>query len=111
MAGLTIPLFPDATLSAPQASDAPAGPDKDPARARDAAQQFEALLMGQILRTVRESSGWGQSDSAADCATEFAEQQFALVLARQGGLGLAALIAAGLERDPGAAATPTGPRP
>ncbi|SRR5579883_257055 len=72
------------------------------ARARDAAQQFEALLLGQILRTVRESSGFGQADAAGACATEFAEQQLALVLARQGGLGLAALIARGLERHPAA---------
>lgn len=72
----------------------------DPAKAKDAAQQFEALLLGQILRSVREVAGSENGDEAATCATEFAEQQFALVLARQGGLGLAALIARGLERKP-----------
>ena len=72
----------------------------DPAKAKEAAQQFEALLLGQILRSVREAAGSENSDEAASCATEFAEQQFALVLARQGGLGLAALIARGLERKP-----------
>ena len=72
----------------------------DPAKARDAAQQFEALLLGQILRSVREAAGSENGDESATCATEFAEQQFALVLARQGGLGLAALIARGLERKP-----------
>ena len=80
-----------ASETAPHASEA--------AKARDAAQQFEALLLAQILRTVRESShGFGQADEAGDCAADFAEQQFARVLAQQGGLGLAALIAAGLER-------------
>ena len=72
----------------------------DPAQAKDAAQQFEALLLGQILRNVREAAGSENGDEAATCATEFAEQQFALVLARQGGLGLAALIARGLEPKP-----------
>lgn len=72
----------------------------NPAKVHDAAQQFEALLIGQILRTERESgNGWLGSggDSASDCATEYAEQQFATLLARQGGLGLANLIAAGLK--------------
>jgi flagellar protein FlgJ len=72
----------------------------DPAKVHDAAQQFEALLIGQMLRTERESgNGWLGSggDSAGDCATDYAEQQFATLLARQGGLGLANLIAAGLQ--------------
>ena len=63
-----------------------------PGKVRDAAQQFEALLMGQILRSARQSgTGWlgGGEDSSAECATDYAEQQFAAVLAQQGGLGLA----------------------
>lgn len=75
----------------------------DPAKVRDAAQQFEALLLGQILRSVRESGrGWLGSgeEASSDCATDFAEQQFATLLARQGGLGLAGLISAGLEHKP-----------
>ena len=64
-----------------------------PENVRDAAQQFEALLLGQILRAARESSGAGTSD----CALEYAEQQFAAVMARNGGLGLASLIVKGLE--------------
>ena len=73
-----------------------------PAKVRDAAQQFEALLIGQILRSVRESgNGWLGSggDTSSDCATEFAEQHFAAMLAKQGGLGLAGLISQGLDRD------------
>jgi flagellar protein FlgJ len=72
-----------------------------PEKVRDAAQQFEALLMGQILRSARQGgSGWlGGEDSSAECATDYAEQQLAAVLARQGGLGLAGLIAKGLEHN------------
>ena len=72
---------------------------RDPVKVRDAAREFEALLMGQILRGVRQSgAGWLGSgeDSSAECATDFAEQQFAAVLAQQGGLGLASLIVKGL---------------
>jgi Rod binding domain-containing protein len=64
-----------------------------PEKVRDAAQQFEALLLGQILRAARESSG----AAASDCALDYAEQQFAAVMARNGGLGLASLIVKGLE--------------
>jgi len=84
----------------PPASSAARKPD-DPARIGEAAQQFEALMLGQMLRSVRESGGnWlGTGDAAAgDCATDFAEQQFAATMAQQGGLGLATLIAAGLTR-------------
>lgn len=73
---------------------------KDTARIHDAAQQFEALLLGQILRSARESDGgWlGGGDSAGDSLTEFAEQQLASTMAQQGGLGLADLISQGLAK-------------
>jgi Rod binding domain-containing protein len=83
------------------ASPAPAGGPDTPARVRDAAQQFESLLLEQILRSARESgSGWlnADQDSAGDCATEYAEQQLAVAMAQSGGLGIAKLVAAGLEK-------------
>jgi flagellar protein FlgJ len=83
----------------PVRTDSTRQPDT-PERVRDAAQQFEAVLLGQILRTVREAGGggfMGEKDSSSDCALEFAEQQFATVMARSGGLGLATLIIQGLE--------------
>jgi Rod binding domain-containing protein len=77
-----------------------AGKSDDPAKIRDAAQQFEALLLAQVLQTAHEGGGWLGSgeDSAGDCASSFAEQQLALTMARQGGFGLAGLISKGLER-------------
>src|SRR5947209_12326418 len=77
----------------------------DPAKVRDAAEQFEALLLGQILRSERESGGGmmgSGSSGPGDCATEFAEQHLASALAHSGGLGLANLIASGLESRPSA---------
>ncbi|HYW44175.1 MAG TPA: rod-binding protein [Bryobacteraceae bacterium] len=79
-----------------------AGPAQanDPAKIRDAAQQFEALLLGQILRSARESGdgGWLGSGSSSDGLTEFAEQHLASIMSQQGGLGLSTLITQGLER-------------
>jgi flagellar protein FlgJ len=84
------------------ATDGTSHKPDSPAKIRDAAQQFEALLLGQILRSMRESGkGWlgTGDDPSGDCATEYAEQAFATALAKQGGLGLTDLIAAGLTRE------------
>ena len=81
----------------------PAAADKsrDPAKVHDAAQQFEALLMAQILRSARgDGPGWFSDgdDASGEVATDYAEQQFAAVMAQQGGLGLADMIAKGLTQ-------------
>jgi Rod binding domain-containing protein len=92
-------------------SGAPRTPDS-PTKIRDAAQQFEALLIGQILQAARDKGGWlGSSDSSSDCAMDYAEQQLALVMARHGGLGLADLVARGLTPPESAPAPgpPDGP--
>ena len=75
-----------------------------PARVRDAACQFESLLIGQLMKSMRESStGWlsDGEDQAGATATDLAEEQFAQALARQGGLGLARMVVSGLEKKPG----------
>jgi Rod binding domain-containing protein len=93
-----------------------AGPRKDtPEKTIEAAQQFESLLIAQMLRTMRESgSGWFGTgdDSAGSTGIEMAETHFATLLASRGGLGLARMVAQGLRREgiqtanPGDAASP-----
>ena len=88
-------------LAIPSSLTQPAVPNPDnPAKIQDAARQFEALLIGQLLETARQSEGWLGSgeDSAGGCAIGFAEQQLADTMARAGGFGLARMIAAGLEK-------------
>ncbi len=69
----------------------------------DAARQFEAVLIAQMLRSMRESggsSGWlgTGEDSTSASAMEMAEEHFASALSAQGGLGLAKLVAQGLAK-------------
>ncbi|HEY1335950.1 MAG TPA: hypothetical protein VGF59_00505 [Bryobacteraceae bacterium] len=93
-----LPLIPVMSPGAPD----PPQKGTSPARIRDAAEQFEALLLTQILHAARESgTGWlgSNEDASGDCTTDFAEQRFAAILAQQGGFGLAALISRGLDRD------------
>jgi Rod binding domain-containing protein len=71
-----------------------------PAKIQDAAQQFEGLLLAQLLADAHEGGGWlGSSDDSSSAATGFAEQQLAGMIAQKGGLGLSTTIAAGLQRD------------
>ncbi|MGA2195303.1 MAG: hypothetical protein ABSH40_08540 [Bryobacteraceae bacterium] len=79
----------------------PASATDSPAKIKDAAQQFEALLLAQILRSAHEAgSGWlGEGgDSSSDSLGDYAQEQLAVVMAKNGGLGLAKMIAQGLER-------------
>lgn len=63
---------------------------------RAAAAEFEALLVGQMLRMMREAGGggWlgGDEQDAAFSLMEMAEQCLATALAAQGGLGLARIV-------------------
>ncbi|HXA04990.1 MAG TPA: hypothetical protein VNY30_09130 [Bryobacteraceae bacterium] len=80
-----------------------------PAKIEGAAKQFEALLMGQILKSMHDedSNGWlgGGDDQSGESALELAEEQFAQALSSQGGLGLAKVITQGLsaqaQKNPG----------
>ncbi|MCU1336598.1 MAG: hypothetical protein JWO19_2179 [Bryobacterales bacterium] len=73
-----------------------------PEKIKNAASQFEALLIGQILKTVHQDSneGWGgESDPASASAMDFANDYFARAMAAKGGLGLSNMIVAGLQRQ------------
>lgn len=77
-------------------------PDKQQ-QIMEASRQFEALLIEHLLKTMREA---GQEEHPADAGgpmyLEMAEQAMAQALAERGGLGIARLVARGLEgREPG----------
>ncbi len=78
-----------------------ARPKDDPAKVKTAATQFEALLIGQMLKSMQDSEGgWlgTGSDESASSAMEYGQEIFAQALAANGGLGLASLVAKGLQK-------------
>jgi len=82
-------------------SSMPARPQDTPARVKDAARQFEALLIGQMMKSMRDSEGgWlgTGSDDSSSSAMEYGQEIFAQAMAQNGGLGLTDLIAKGLEK-------------
>lgn len=73
-----------------------------PAKIKEAATQFEALLINQMLQSARALGGNGiadgdDSEGAGSAVVELGEQQFAQALASSGGLGIAKMVVAGLE--------------
>ncbi|HTA46881.1 MAG TPA: hypothetical protein VK789_30765 [Bryobacteraceae bacterium] len=89
-----------AMFSAPDAAT-PGG--NDPSKIHGAAQQFESLLIAQLLKSSREADGSGwmgtDGDDAGQVGVEMGEQQFATMLASSGGLGLARLVESGLKAE------------
>jgi peptidoglycan hydrolase FlgJ len=76
-------------------------PKDDPAKIRESAKQFEALLIGQMLKSMHDSEGgWlgTGGDESSSSAMEYAEESFAQALASRGGLGLAAVVVKGFEK-------------
>ena len=83
----------------PMTGPSPGVSSADPGKQLGAAQDFEALLIGQMLHSMRENgSSWlgtGDDDASAT-AFGFGEDQLAKALTKGGGLGLSKVIAAGL---------------
>ena len=74
----------------------PDSPIAKSSKVEGAAKQFEALMIGQMLRTARETTG--DQDSSTSAMLDVADQQFSQVLANNGGFGLAKLIVKGLNQ-------------
>lgn len=82
-----------------------------PQKIAGVAKQFEALMIGQMLKSAREASGGGwltdedsQDDTTGSLVMEMAEQGFSQALADRGGLGIAKMVTQNVER--GEAKTP-----
>ena len=78
-----------------------------PAKIHEAAVQFESMLIDQVLKLAREAGGsscsGSEDDEAGQTGYELGEQEFSKRLASAGGLGLAPMIEAGLQRNSQAA--------
>src|ERR1700733_2194493 len=89
------------------ASDKAASDKTDtPEKISGVAKQFEALMIGQMLKSAREASGGGwlgnendQDDQTGSLVMELGEQGLAQALAAHGGLGIAKMVTANLERS------------
>jgi Rod binding domain-containing protein len=76
-----------------------------PEKIAGVAKQFEALMIGQILKSAREATGGGwlesgddQDDQTGSMVMELGEQGLSQALAAHGGLGIAKMVTANLAR-------------
>jgi Rod binding domain-containing protein len=101
------------TASLPQLPDRSKFAQDSPEAITKAATQFEALLIGEVLKSAREADGSGwmgtDEDEAGSTLMEVSEQQISQALASGGGLGLAKMISAGLSSSAHRASQKAGP--
>jgi Rod binding domain-containing protein len=92
MPGLTIPLLSEVTIN----RDKPVSPRKDePGRVEYASRQFEALMISEMMKSIREAEEggpMGEKDQSAGSVLQLGDEQFAQALAARGGLGLARIF-------------------
>ncbi len=82
---------------------APGTESKNPKKLEHAATDFEALLVGQMLKSSREAGGVGltgnDDEEANSSLLDLGEQKFAQALASNGALGISRMIVAGLNNN------------
>ena len=77
----------------------PARPKDDPVKVKDAAKQFEALLIGQMMKSMHDAEGgWlgDGGDESGSSVMEYGQEVFAQAMAANGGFGIADLVAKGI---------------
>ena len=78
----------------------------DPAQAKKVAQDFEAMFVGMMLKSMRETVGKDKLTGGGHGEETFRsllDQEYATTAARSGGIGLAATIEKELTRNAGVA--------
>jgi Rod binding domain-containing protein len=95
-------MTPSAITPAVSSLNALNAPDPEAQKRTQSSRDFEALLIGQMLHSVRdEDSGWLGSggDDSSDAAFGLGEEQLAQAIAGGGGFGLGKFIDSALERE------------
>ena len=94
-----------ARMQSQDAKSASSADSKNDKALKDAASQFEALLIGQLLKSASSSgdgSGWGldgEEEDANSTLAELSQEQFSRALASSGGLGLAQMAIKNLGKS------------
>jgi len=97
-----------AQTATPQAAQAAAAGSAEHRRLLDAAQQFEGMLLQEMMKPMREH-GFGQEEDDAedgegtggygDTLASFGVEAASTAIARAGGLGIAKQVVAQVERE------------
>jgi Rod binding domain-containing protein len=83
--------------------------DKKPTKPAEAAEQFEALMIGELLKSAEgDRDTWlgDDADDASETAMGMAETQLAQAMASHGGFGMAHMIERIMDRTASTKAAP-----
>ena len=92
----------DSITAATDVTSLAAKPKDGPDKILTAAKQFESLLVAQLMKSMQDSEGgWlgTGEDQSASAAMEYGQEAFAQAMTASGGLGLAQMVAAGLQHE------------
>jgi len=112
-----LPIASSSTATRGAEASAPAGGrDRERLELQRVAQQFEAMLLTQMLQEMRKASEWAGDDGSEDGGlglgnqtfTETIDSELALHLTKQGGLGLTAQFLQAFDRMSGVAGAAPG---
>lgn len=100
----------DSLLALPVTSSMPSGGLR-PKDVKQAATQFEAMLVAQMFKEMRAASGSGWlgtgEDQSSASMMDLADEHLAQVLASQGGLGLARMVVKSVDQQAASGAVAT----
>lgn len=105
------------TASGAQTGGAPAAPakaDRDAAKIKDAARDFEAIFIQRLLQMARKATAPGQSRSGQNLYQDMMDDHLARAMSKAGGFGLADALTKDLTRQLGISkksSSPTAPGP
>jgi peptidoglycan hydrolase FlgJ len=94
--------LPQVDPQVPAALRARRGEGNDPAKAKKVAQEFEAMFVGMMLKSMRDTVGKDKLTGGGHGEETFRsllDQEYATAAAKGGGVGLAAMIEKELTRN------------
>lgn len=65
---------------------------QDPRSVHRVAQEFESLLISQLLKSMKQGALGGEDSGADESVMQYAQESMARVLSQNGGIGMASVI-------------------
>ena len=72
---------------------------KDPKSVHRVAQEFESLLISQLLKSMKQGALSDDDQGANDSIMQYAQESMARVLSQNGGIGMASVIERALTQE------------
>lgn len=82
---------------------------KDASSVHRVAQEFESLLISQLLKSMKQGALDEESGGANDSVMQYAQESMARVLSQNGGIGIASVVERALTQRSSEAANSSGP--